>query len=176
MGLVGREGPEKVTVDQIAAAAGVAKGTVYYQFGSKHDLVDSLLEHGFALMRAALAEHADEADPLRALELMVGSALDFLGEYSGYAQLWISELWRPTSPWREQLLGMRGELVALVAAALRRIEAEQPIEPAELEALAVALLGATYVSGMDAHLSGPARDRAARVAAVMTAVRGYAAR
>lgn len=55
MELIGQRGAEAVTVDEIAAAAGVAKGTVYYNFGSKNELVAQLLQHGMAVLMAALA-------------------------------------------------------------------------------------------------------------------------
>jgi AcrR family transcriptional regulator len=45
MELIGERGAAGVTVDEIAAAAGVSKGTVYYNFGSKSDLIAQLLRH-----------------------------------------------------------------------------------------------------------------------------------
>ena len=38
------EGFEKTTVKDIAARAGVAKGTFYYYFDTKEDIISSLLE------------------------------------------------------------------------------------------------------------------------------------
>ncbi|MDQ4489876.1 helix-turn-helix domain-containing protein [Sinomonas sp. ASV486] len=62
MELIGQRGAEAVTVDEIAAAAGVAKGTVYYNFGSKNELVAQLLQHGMGMLMAALAP-AGRAEP-----------------------------------------------------------------------------------------------------------------
>jgi len=44
--LIGEQGYAGTTVDEIVARAGVAKGTVYYHFKSKADLVSALLEDG----------------------------------------------------------------------------------------------------------------------------------
>lgn len=65
MELIGQRGAEAVTVDEIAAAAGVAKGTVYYNFGSKNELVAQLLQHGMGVLMAALAPAgpASRAEP-----------------------------------------------------------------------------------------------------------------
>lgn len=49
-GLVG------LTVDDIAAEAGVAKGTVYYNFGSKDGLVDGLLRYGVDTLAGRLRD------------------------------------------------------------------------------------------------------------------------
>ncbi|WP_347039059.1 YhgE/Pip family protein [Glutamicibacter halophytocola] len=46
MTLLGTRAPEAVSVDQIAAAAGVSKGTVYYNFGSKDELISQILDFG----------------------------------------------------------------------------------------------------------------------------------
>src|SRR5919107_4010461 len=59
MDLIGERGAAGVTVDEIAAAAGVSKGTVYYNFGSKSDLIAQLLRHGVDILKAQLLEAAD---------------------------------------------------------------------------------------------------------------------
>jgi len=69
MDLIGERGVAGVTVDEIAAAAGVSKGTVYYNFGSKSDLIAQLLRHGVDILLARLLSvRADSADPLAAME------------------------------------------------------------------------------------------------------------
>ena len=56
MELIGERGAAGVTVDEIAAAAGVSKGTVYYNFGSKSDLIAQLLRHGVDILAGTAAE------------------------------------------------------------------------------------------------------------------------
>ena len=58
MELIGERGAAGVTVDEIAAAAGVSKGTVYYNFGSKSDLIAQLLRHGVDILDGQAAERA----------------------------------------------------------------------------------------------------------------------
>ena len=66
MELIGERGAAGVTVDEIAAAAGVSKGTVYYNFGSKSDLIAQLLRHGVDIMLARLqAIEGQSNDPLK---------------------------------------------------------------------------------------------------------------
>jgi len=52
--LFARHGYEAVGVQQIVAAAGVTKPTLYHYFGSKRGLLDALLADGFADFFAAL--------------------------------------------------------------------------------------------------------------------------
>src|SRR5688572_22573150 len=82
MALIGERGAANVTVDEIAAAAGVSKGTVYYNFGSKSELIAQLLRHGVDILKARLLGTAEDGtagpgttrDPLLAMEAMIGQA------------------------------------------------------------------------------------------------------
>lgn len=171
MDLVGDVGPDKVTVDEIAAAAGVAKGTVYYQFGSKNELIRGLIDHGYSVMRDALLEPASAEDPMVAIEGMIRATLDFLDEYGSFAKLWHSEMWLAESPWGEQLRQMRREILALISQSLARLGAPRSgIRP---EVFAITLFGAAYITGMDARLGNDEIPTEDRVAALMATVRGY---
>src|SRR5690606_2645302 len=57
--LIAEQGFSATTVDEIAERAGVAKGTVYYNFASKSVLFEELLRHGVGLLTASLKEAAD---------------------------------------------------------------------------------------------------------------------
>jgi TetR/AcrR family transcriptional repressor of mexJK operon len=52
-----------VPMDTVAAAANVAKQTLYNQFGSKEDLFKAMIADRAAIMRAPLAAHALERHP-----------------------------------------------------------------------------------------------------------------
>ena len=65
MVLIGERGAAGVTVDEIAAAAGVSKGTVYYNFGSKSDLIAQLLRHGVEILETRLAKAEGGLDAVR---------------------------------------------------------------------------------------------------------------
>ena len=59
--LIAEQGFSATTVDEIAERAGVAKGTVYYNFASKSVLFEELLRHGVGLLTASLREAAEFA-------------------------------------------------------------------------------------------------------------------
>ena len=110
MELIGERGAAGVTVDEIAAAAGVSKGTVYYNFGSKSDLIAQLLRHGVDILLATAAQREGRLapDPLAAMEAMIGQAMDFMAEYPSFARLWVSENWRTPSEWQDTFAELRG--------------------------------------------------------------------
>ena len=119
MELIGERGAAGVTVDEIATAAGVSKGTVYYNFGSKSDLIAQLLRHGVDILLARLLSVRDDsADPLAAMDEMIGQAMDFMDEYPSFARLWVSENWRTPSEWQDTFAELRGRLLAVVGAAI----------------------------------------------------------
>jgi len=57
-----KEGFEKTSMDAIALAAGVAKGTLYYHFASKEGIIDAVVERYARTMEARLdAVEADQS-------------------------------------------------------------------------------------------------------------------
>ena len=175
MELIGERGVAGVTVDEIAAAAGVSKGTVYYNFGSKADLIAQLLRHGVDILLARLLSVRDEsADPLAAMDEMIGQAMDFMDEYPSFARLWVSENWRTPSEWQDTFAELRGRLLAVVGAAIDAVAAVHPVDPAVSRgSLETAIFGACFVVGLDRQTYNPERTREQSVNAIMASMRGY---
>jgi AcrR family transcriptional regulator len=71
--LLGRFGYRKMTVDDIAAEAGIGKGTVYLSFPSKEEVVlstvDRIVERVLTAMEDVAAREASAPDRLRAMLL-----------------------------------------------------------------------------------------------------------
>ncbi|GHG42387.1 TetR family transcriptional regulator [Sinomonas cellulolyticus] len=189
MELIGQRGAAAVTVDEIAAAAGVAKGTVYYNFGSKDGLVEQLLRHGMALLRAALAaavapqtpdggtsprtrdDQGAARPPLHEVRAMVANALGFIEAYPAFVRLWMGEQWRPDGTWHSVLAGMRAEVLGEIHAALARVG--RPLRPGQdLDAVATALFGASFVVGVDRVSAMPAKPMGPAVEAVVALAAG----
>lgn len=172
--LVASTGLAAVTVDEIAAEAGVAKGTVYYNFGSKDALIEALLRHGVSLLAGKLHE-ADSAPAEHSLEYLVDGALTFIEEYPGFAQLLVGELWRTTGQWHDTLTVLREEIISIVKGQLRRSAAAGRL-PGGTEAgtAAAALFGTVLVLALDWQVFHPQRPRTEVHAGVMRLVRGLA--
>ncbi len=62
MELFGEKGFEDVPIDEVAARAGVGKGSVYRQFGSKEQLYAASVIEGFVQLRAEIDQALSQAD------------------------------------------------------------------------------------------------------------------
>ena len=176
MELIGERGAAVVTVDEIAAAAGVSKGTVYYNFGSKSDLIAQLLRHGVEILKARLlgAAGTETVDPMLAMEAMIGQAMDFMAEYPSFARLWVSENWRTPSEWQGTFAVLRGELLAVIGDAVGNVAEAYPVDASVPRgSLETAIFGACFVVGLDRQTYNPERTRDQSVAAIMAIMRGY---
>ncbi|WP_433875956.1 TetR/AcrR family transcriptional regulator [Sinomonas atrocyanea] len=187
MELIGQRGTDAVTVDEIAAAAGVAKGTVYYNFGSKNELVAQLLEYGMALLMDALSPGRARAGgdlgatggdlggtggDLGDVRGMVERALGFIEAYPAFVRLWMGEQWRADGAWQPVLSAMRARVVAEIRAALERLAARRPPRGGQdLDVVALAVFGAAFVVGTDRAADGT-RPLGPSVEAVVGVVAG----
>ncbi|GAA2297170.1 TetR/AcrR family transcriptional regulator [Actinomadura luteofluorescens] len=117
--LIAESGLAATTVDQIAERAGVAKGTVYYNFDSKAALFAALLEYGVDRLATALRDAASGRPPLEALDAVVAAELAFVGEHESFARLLIAETWRAGGDWQHAARLIRERAIGVVADVLR---------------------------------------------------------
>ncbi|WP_067180830.1 TetR/AcrR family transcriptional regulator [Microtetraspora niveoalba] len=106
--LIAEQGFAGTTVDAIAERAGVAKGTVFYNFGSKDALFAALLDHGIQRLALSLAEAAEGptgASPLARLDAVVLAQLRFFDEYGPFARVLFGEMWR--TAWQDAVVRLR---------------------------------------------------------------------
>lgn len=162
--LIAEQGFSATTVDEIAERAGVAKGTVYYNFASKNDLFEELLRHGVALLtdalrRAAAGVEARGGSHVDALDAMIRAGLVFIVRHPSYTQLYVAELWRPNRAWRQTLLGVRQEAVAVVEKALvEAVAAGELAGEVDAPLTAAALFGMVLVAALDWQAFQPERS------------------
>ncbi|MEV4938651.1 TetR/AcrR family transcriptional regulator [Streptomyces zaomyceticus] len=153
--LIAEQGFSATTVDEIAERAGVAKGTVYYNFKSKTELFEELLRHGVALLAASLRTAAEETaerggSRVDALDAMIRAGLVFIDRYPAFTQLYVAELWRTNRAWNPTLLVVRQEAVAVVEGVLREAVAGGELsEEIDVKLTAAALVGMVLVAALD---------------------------
>lgn len=87
-------GFERTTVDEIAARAQVAKGTVFYHYKSKEELFNSLIQRGVQrLIDSVRLEMPATADPLQKLAKVVAIQTSLLNEHPEFFHIILSEAW-----------------------------------------------------------------------------------
>lgn len=116
MDLIGERGFTDASVDEIVHRAGVAKGTVYYHFSGKAELVEALIADRLRPLVDSFNEAADTnaGDPRAAIEALIRAELEFLLQRKSFSKLLLTEMWREDRVWRETLVQMRGELMTVI--------------------------------------------------------------
>ncbi|WP_371678917.1 TetR/AcrR family transcriptional regulator [Streptomyces sp. NBC_01276] len=153
--LIAEQGFSATTVDEIAERAGVAKGTVYYNFASKTELFEELLRHGVGLLTASLRTAAQETEArggsrIEALDAMIRAGLVFIDRYPAFTQLYVAELWRTNRAWQSTLMVVRQEAVAVVETVLREgVERGELSAEIDVPLTAAALVGMVLVAALD---------------------------
>lgn len=162
--LIAEQGFSATTVDEIAERAGVAKGTVYYNFASKSVLFEELLRHGVSLLTASLREAAERTaaegrGKVDALDAMVRAGLVFIDRYPAFTQLYVAELWRTNRAWQSTLMVVRQEAVAVVEGVLREgVAAGEFSDEIDVQLTAAALVGMVLVAALDWKSFQPERS------------------
>jgi AcrR family transcriptional regulator len=137
-----QNGYHPTSVAEIVAGMGVGKGVFYWYFSSKEELlVEILREAQYELRKAQQAAIADEADPVRRIELGIRASMDWIAERRHLSMLFqfavTEERFAPTI--------RRGQEVAVADAARHVKDAiiEGRIPDGDTLALTHAILGVT---------------------------------
>jgi AcrR family transcriptional regulator len=156
--LIAERGYSATTVDDIALRAGVAKGTVYYNFPSKPALFEELLRHGVGLLTEQFKEAVRGLAPREAVAALIRTELAYIQKYRAFAQLLLSEMWRTNREWQQTLRLLREEAIEVIAGVLRA-GVESGDFPAELDVrlASSALFGVGLVVAVDWLVFQPER-------------------
>ncbi|GIN00090.1 TetR family transcriptional regulator [Planomonospora venezuelensis] len=158
--LIAEQGYAATTVDAIAERAGVAKGTVFYNFGTKEALFTGLLDHGIGLLADALSGAAAGGTAgetaLDALDSVVMAQLRFFEEYGAFARVLLAEMWR--TAWQEAVARLRADALGVYADVLRRAVAEGAVrEDLDVETAATAVFGMVLTVAIERRALHPDR-------------------
>lgn len=162
--LIAEQGFSATTVDEIAERAGVAKGTVYYNFASKSVLFEELLRHGVGLLTESLRDAAEQTDlaggtKVDALDAMIRAGLGFIARYPAFTQLYVAELWRTNRAWQSTLMVVRQQVVAVIEDVLRAGVANGEFsDEIDIPLTAAALVGMVLVAALDWQSFQPERS------------------
>lgn len=155
------------SVEELAAFAGVAKGSVYYQFGSKDDLVRAMLAHGAGELNRILQGTPDDDDAgsdgsgggAAAFHAQVRQAFQFLCDHPAFTGLVAFALAHRSD---EKLREIKNGMVSLLGQRLQALHAAQAglapggaeIAGVRAEVAATALLSAAVTLSVEHHTRG----------------------
>jgi AcrR family transcriptional regulator len=156
--LIAERGYSATTVDDIAARAGVAKGTVYYNFPSKPALFEELLRYGVGLLTARFREAVAGQPPREAVGALIRAQLEYIQRYPAFAQLLVSEMWRTNREWQQTLRLLREEAVGVIAEVIQAgIDAGEFPADLDVRLASSALFGVGIVVAVDWLVFTPER-------------------
>lgn len=117
------------TMDDIAANAGLAKGTLYYHFVSKEEIFNFIVEEGIQILQNQVMEiQKEDIDPISKLIKISRTQLSFLYGYTDFFKVVMSQLWgheKRQDELREKIRNYIKEIEVDIKEAMNRNEIEQ---------------------------------------------------
>lgn len=157
--LISEKGYAGTSVDAIVERAGVAKGTVYYHFKSKAELVDAVFQDGLASLGDSFRRETEGAQgPEQALRALVHAELSYIKRYEAFSKLLMSELWRVDRDWQQTVYLLHDRYAAVFAEVLDAgVEAGAFRADLDTRATAAALFGMIATAALDWLVFSPER-------------------
>ena len=143
LALVAERGFTATSVDDIAAAAHVAKGSVFYNFTSKAGLFEAIIAEGVSRLTAALRAASDGLHGREAVEALVGELLRQVQQHPDFAKVMVAEAFRTGRSWQDSIRQLRDESIGTFAAVVAE---EWPDR--EPSITAAAIFGGTLLAGL----------------------------
>ena len=110
-----KNGFDQVSVDEIASISGIAKGTIYYHFASKDEIVTELIDREMALFNQRISQKTTEIDdPAERLKKVIELQLDFYFQHRDFCRFLFSELWKLEKRWKKSIALLQREYIQLV--------------------------------------------------------------
>jgi len=159
--LLERRGPEAMTMEEIAADAGVAKGTLYLYFQSKDDLIQALITRvGENILQDVEASLQAPGTPPEKLIRMVSVLLEYLNRERLLFPIYARELLRGEGESREgfwcRYQEMEEKFVALVTGLFAEGIAAGQFIPANPRLLTFLIRGLVRATGYYQRAEGQA--------------------
>ncbi|WP_327087256.1 TetR/AcrR family transcriptional regulator [Nonomuraea sp. NBC_01738] len=156
MELIAEQGYSATTVEAIAERAGVAKGTVFYNFGSKEALFGALLEFSIGRLAEALAEAAVGETAVEKLDAVVLGQLRFFEQYGPFARVLLAEMGR--TAWLDAVTQLRARALGVYAGVMREAVAAGEVRAdLDVETAATAVFGMVLTVSIERRVLHPER-------------------
>ncbi|MCQ1951565.1 TetR/AcrR family transcriptional regulator [Arthrobacter sp. zg-Y859] len=177
--LAAANGISGTTMDDVAVRAGVAKGSLYYNFSSKDKLFEQLLLEGVGTLTECLRNARSGLTGWQAIESMVRALLELLSENRALAKLMAAEILRTDRTWQHSLHLLRQEALAEFVEPIRQTGVPSGLPDGgsdhgsdQLTLIAGSVFGATLMGALDWLVFDPERSVEDVAAAVLYALSG----
>ncbi len=163
--LFAERGYGSTTMDEVAEAAGVSKGTIFYNYATKAELCTSVIQVAAEDIADDMASAGEGLVGWEALQAMALSAMRRIDAQPALAQFLMTELFRTHRPWAAELPAVRDRLIAPLIKTVMEVAEERRAAglmkhadayPGNVTSVAVSLLGALVTATLD-HRAFPGR-------------------
>ncbi|MCC3266475.1 TetR/AcrR family transcriptional regulator [Arthrobacter gengyunqii] len=159
------------TMENVAERAGVAKGSVYYNFTSKDGLFEELLLEGVGVLAETVRSARSSQTGWPALQSMVRALLETVADNRALARLLAAEIFRTDRAWQHSLELLRREVLGEFIIPIR--ETSPPAEmDGRLEVVAGSVFGAALIGGLEWLVFSPERSLDEVTESVLYAISG----
>ena len=141
------EGYDSATVEEIASEAGVAKGTLYYNFQGKEEIFKFVIDEGMKLIKNEVIDAIkDIDDPLEKLKISAKVQLRYVYNTKEFFRVIMSQIWGDKNRHQE----MRQEIRRLVNINSNRINdiTKGKADKDVLEVLGCCFIGVLFSSAL----------------------------
>jgi AcrR family transcriptional regulator len=182
-GLFADQGYTGTSVDQIADAAGVSKGAIFYNFDSKAGVFAELIHRSSAAFGGRLEQAREGRRGWPALEAVTLEILRDVDSHPAFVQILQSELFRTGRPWADVIGDARARFLGPIIEVLREVADERvtagltrELPPRSVtDSVAASLLGALAVAALDRRVHAAERTVEDVHAGLLQAISGLRA-
>ncbi|MBO0874783.1 MAG: TetR family transcriptional regulator [Pseudonocardia sp.] len=140
--LIGDKGYGRTTMDDIAAAAGVTKRTLYRYVPSKQDILPMIHERFQEAADALIPADPEDADPVELLTSFVGSYVSVVVAHQDAVRVFFEEEYNLTPAARARIVARRDAFEARFRDLVRRGRAEGRFRQCDERVVAAGVFGA----------------------------------
>lgn len=142
------KGYHPATMDEIARATGVAKGTLYYHYKNKEDLYYSVIEYGVHILEQSVRQALqNQTDPALKLKELIREVLNFFDLYSNIAFIFLRELYGNNIR-RDVLRGLVQRIIQIIGEILAEGKQQGVFVVKDVDICATAVFGAVSATAI----------------------------
>jgi len=169
--IAAERGISGTTMDDVAERAGVAKGSLYYNFASKDKLFEGLLGEGMAALTEALRGARAGTVGWGSIEVLVTTLLGSIAANTALAKVIAGDIFRTDRAWKETSFAFKHDALAEFETAITEALPEATTTGAAA-LMASSVFGATLMAGLQWLLFDEDRPQTEVVAAILLTFSG----